>query len=208
MTQENYVGFYWTLPVPWAGFSSLDDDVDQAADQSRTIRYQRDLIRRWVKNEHGVLIAEKVFLELAPDRATELIEAPLKDAVALCRNHQATFVYVDFQLSHEARPHRFLQALLGKAGVDTMPLPPEPESFGADGQRFDPIEHFRGWRAAYQEHLAEKPAKSLRIKQDIYRMREEGLNWTSVATWLDQQGLMTLNGKPWSPDNARKFARS
>ena len=40
------VGFYWTLPVPWAGFTDLPTDVDEAAAQSRTIRYQRDLIRR------------------------------------------------------------------------------------------------------------------------------------------------------------------
>ena len=44
---QNAVGFYWTLPVPWAGFTSLPKAVDDAAKLSRTIRYQRDLIRRY-----------------------------------------------------------------------------------------------------------------------------------------------------------------
>jgi hypothetical protein len=28
---RNAVGFYWTLPVPWAGFTSLLREIDEAA---------------------------------------------------------------------------------------------------------------------------------------------------------------------------------
>ena len=35
---RNAVGFYWTLPVPWAGFVELPEDIDAAAKASRTIR--------------------------------------------------------------------------------------------------------------------------------------------------------------------------
>ena len=48
---QNAVGFYWTLPVPWVRFTSLPKAVDDAAKLSRTIRYQRDLIRRYAADE-------------------------------------------------------------------------------------------------------------------------------------------------------------
>ena len=42
---RNAVGFYWTLPVPWAGFTALPEKIEDAAKVSRTIRYQMQLIR-------------------------------------------------------------------------------------------------------------------------------------------------------------------
>ena len=39
-TARNAVGFYWTLPVPWAGFTHLPDAVEAAAKASQTIRSQ------------------------------------------------------------------------------------------------------------------------------------------------------------------------
>lgn len=39
-TPMNYIGFYWTLPVNWAGFTTLPSDADAAAKVSCTIRYQ------------------------------------------------------------------------------------------------------------------------------------------------------------------------
>ena len=68
---QNYIGFYWTLPVPWAGFRDLPNDADEASGLSRTIRYQRDRVRRWVKEEKGELIDETVFLETEPDRGSD-----------------------------------------------------------------------------------------------------------------------------------------
>ncbi len=49
--REKYVGFYWTLPIHWKGFTSLSADAEEAATQSRTIRYQRIWIHKWVKEE-------------------------------------------------------------------------------------------------------------------------------------------------------------
>lgn len=69
----NFIGLYWTLPVPWAGFVNLPDDPDAAAAASRTIRYQVERVRRWVKDQKGTLVAERVFLELQPDRGSEQI---------------------------------------------------------------------------------------------------------------------------------------
>jgi hypothetical protein len=206
MARLKFVGFYWTLPVPWAGFTKLSENVDEAAAQSRTIRYQRNAVRRWVAEESGDLIAEQVFLELAPDHATPYVEAPLQAAIELCRKQDATFVYVDFQERHEARPHRFLRDRLDAAKIPSMALPPEPEAPSAGGENFDPIDHFRIWRAAYKEHLEAKPEKAMHIMQAILRLREEGNSWPAVADWLNGQDIKTLNGKPWSGDNARKFS--
>ncbi|WP_158169274.1 hypothetical protein [Methylobacterium mesophilicum] len=44
----SFVGFYWTFPVRWAGFLDLPDDVARAAQASRTVAYQRALVRRFV----------------------------------------------------------------------------------------------------------------------------------------------------------------
>ena len=68
---RNAVGFYWTLPVPWTGFTSLPSDIDEAAKVSRTIRYQRNTIRRYAKVEGYRLIHEEVFLEIKPDRGSD-----------------------------------------------------------------------------------------------------------------------------------------
>ena len=66
---ERFVGFYWTLPVNWAGFRELPVDVAAAAAASQTICYQRERVRRYVADEHGELIDEIAFmaeLDIAP----------------------------------------------------------------------------------------------------------------------------------------------
>lgn len=51
------IGFYWTLPVPWAGFRNLADGVEEAVSVSKTIRYQMHLIGRFAEKERFELIA-------------------------------------------------------------------------------------------------------------------------------------------------------
>ena len=87
--KKSYVALAWTRPVPWAGFDRLSSDIDAAAMQSRTIRYQRDLIRQYVREVQGVLETEVVLLELAPDRATPESLKILGDLVRKCSS-QAT----------------------------------------------------------------------------------------------------------------------
>jgi hypothetical protein len=199
-----YVGFYWTLPVPWARFTDLPENVDAAAAKSRTIRYQREAVRRWVKEQRGELLCERVFLELEPDRATEAIADPIAQIAKLCRAHDATVVHVDFQDRHEARPHRFLSASLRQLDLRETALPPDPILI--DGELFDPIEHFRGWRALDNERKARKAEQTRSLNAEIHRMREMGASWKEVAADLNAQGFATLNGKPWTQDNVRKFA--
>ncbi len=85
---RNAVGFYWTLPVPWAGFTELPTDIDAAAGASRTIGYQRALIRRHAKAEKLNLIREEVFLEIEPDRGSRSIHAPLNRLAKTPSDHR------------------------------------------------------------------------------------------------------------------------
>lgn len=105
MTRKGYVGFYWTRPVPSVGFTRLSPNVDQAAQQSRTIRYQRELAKAYVRDQNGELVDEIVFLELEPDRGTEMVTEPLEWAFAVCQQRAATLLYVEFWSEFQWRRH-------------------------------------------------------------------------------------------------------
>ena len=63
------IGFYWTLPVPWAGFTDVDTrDVAKAAAQSKTIALQRAVIQAHASDCGYELVHEAAFCEIAPDR--------------------------------------------------------------------------------------------------------------------------------------------
>lgn len=66
--KRNAVGFYWTLPVPWIGFTELPDAVEEVAKVSMTIRYQMHMIRRHAEESRLPLVHEAVYMEVSPDR--------------------------------------------------------------------------------------------------------------------------------------------
>ena len=88
---RNAVGFYWTLPVPWAGLVSLPNEIDEAAKVSRTIRYQRDLVRRYATDEGYRLVHEELFLEIEPDRGSDLILEPLRKVKKFAKSKMPSF---------------------------------------------------------------------------------------------------------------------
>ncbi len=89
MTARRYIGFYWTRPVPWAGFTALPRDANDAAKMSMTVRYQRERVWRWVRDERGELIAEEAFIEVAPDRGTKHIVPEVDRLLRICREQEA-----------------------------------------------------------------------------------------------------------------------
>lgn len=99
------VGFYWTLPVPWAGFRNLPDGVEEAARVSKTIRYQMHLIRRFAEKERFELIAQRAFIELEPDRPSWHIHEPLRGLAELCRANNAVLLFADFSKVQGWRSH-------------------------------------------------------------------------------------------------------
>ena len=140
---NHYIGFYWTLPVNWAGFRRLSTKVDDAAAASRTIRYQRERVRRYVAEDRGTLLEEIAFIDVQPDRATDMVQAELR-AKAATYAGRATLLYVRFEEIHHWRRNVYLLEAARKLGLKMLPLPPDPVLI--DGEVFDPISHFQMWR--------------------------------------------------------------
>jgi hypothetical protein len=204
-----FFGLYWTLPVPWAGFTSLPKDPRAAAAQSRTIAYQRERVRvrRWVVEEGGDLVAEEVFLELAPDRGSQEILPAVDLLLERARDEQARLVLVDFSEAYGWRKHAPLREHLARHPDLHVMLDPMPLLLaGADA--FDPVRHFRAWREVEERHAAAKPARKAMLAQAIAERQGragEQPSLASLAQALNADGLTTPTGKPWSAENLRKF---
>lgn len=198
----DYIGFYWTLPVPWAGFTSLPADPDAAAKASRTIRYQVERVRRWVKDDGGRLIAEEVFLELAPDRGSEQIAPAIDRLIAKARAQGAKLVLVDFSEAFEWRKHGVLWDRLDDSRI-CVAL--DPVSLVLDGKEFDPVRHFRSWRQLDEAHVAAKPALRAALVETATSLRDEGGTYAAIAAQLNAGGDLTPNGRKWTADNVRKL---
>ena len=115
--RRNAVGFYWTYPVEWAGFTRLPKTVDGAAARSKTIRYQRDLVRRYANDERWNLVHEAVFLETEPDRGSQSTIGPLTKVTRTCQAEDAVLLLVDFSVEHGWRGHEFINYWLAKADI-------------------------------------------------------------------------------------------
>jgi len=200
-----YIGFYWTLPVPWAGFRTLPPEVDAAAEQSVTIRYQRDRVRGWIGGEKGTLIAEEVFLELQPDRGTEQIIPVIDRLLSRCKTEQAILVLVDFSEAFGWRRHGPLWDHLANEQL-CMPLDPAPIMM--NGKEFDPVEHFRTWRDVEHTHANSKPERKAAIAKAISNLQLDNQSRLAMAKALNADGVRTPSGRPWTEDNLRKFLKS
>jgi hypothetical protein len=203
---DRYVGLLWTLPVPWTGFTALPKDPEAAAQASRTIRYQRERIRRWVKDEGGTLTHEEVFLELAPDRGSTEIQSVVDHLLQRCRAEKAQLVLVEFWTAFGWRRHGPLAERLSANRDLCILLDPAPLT-SAEGH-FDPVEHFRTWREVEGAHAASKADRKAELAHAIVERQEEHLSLAELARALNADGLVTPTGKPWSPDNLRKFLRA
>lgn len=198
MPRPIYVGVYWTRPVPWAGFVTLSPDPATAAGQSRTIRYQREIIRRFVRDADGILDHEVALMELAPDRATPESMAELEKTVASV-SPAAIFLSVEFSETRGWRPHPFLRK--GLPPDRTLALPPEPLLI--DGALFDPISHFRQWRAQEKAHIGNKAQHRARVIEALRPVIDE--SYPNKAVFLNKAGIGTNGGRHWTADNLRKF---
>jgi len=179
--------------------TTLPQDVDAAAKVSRTIRYQRDLVRRHVREEHGILAREMALLELAPDRATPESLGILEKLVRECPP-QAVFISVDFSVAQGWRPQPSLRK--GVPPERSYALSPDP--LPIDGVIFDPRSHFRQWRHKEQQHISGKSAHRATILGALSECRTTA-SFAEKATQLDGLGLRTHGGRVWTPDNLRKF---
>lgn len=197
------VAFYWSLPVPWAGFTALDPDIEIAAGQSRTIAYQRALVRDWAERQGIRIVHEEAFLEIDPDRGSVYIIPALRKAERLCREHGAELLYVNFAGVQGWRSHHAMQDWLENADVHQTAIEAEPTVL--NGQEFDPFTHFSEWRQQQADWSDGKHTRAEKARQRATELLAAGLKKPAIARRLNEEGVRSLSGKPWTADGLRKF---
>jgi hypothetical protein len=206
---RRFVGVYWTNPVPWAGFTSLPSDVDAAAAKSRTVRYQRDIIQRYVAEERGALVDEMVFLETQPDRwtAQPRVRRAVERAVRACEQHRAQLLFIDFKEARGWRPHSFISEAVQRLEIPHLALPPLRDVVLSDGKPYDPVEHFRKWRQRYRR-TAERHARALEgLRTAAREIPAQRGRYRLIAETLNRAACRTKTGRRWEPDNVKAAMR-
>ena len=200
---QNAVGFYWTLPVPWAGFTSLPKTVDDAAKLSRTIRYQRDRIRQYARDSRFELVYEKVFLEVYPDRGSKQMLEPLQKVKSICEAKNAVLLFVDFWEINRWRDHDYLRNWLDNAGIETHRI--SPDAIMIDQKSFDPHAHFANWRNKQSEWTLGKERRKQMALARAQQLQDGGKKNDEIAEALNSEKLRSPTGRPWTEDNIRKL---
>ncbi len=201
---ELFVGFYWTLPVNWAGFRSLPFDLEAATAVSKTIRYQRERVRRYVAGGHGELVDEIAFMDVRPDRATEIVEAELKRRVSKYAG-RAILLYVAFNEHHRWRHNPYLRAAAESIGIELLALSPEP--IDLDGRSFDPIAHFTKWRSRDEEEKARLRYEATDgLRQAMQQIPAKRGRWAEIASALNAKDIRSIQGNVWTAEGVRKLA--
>lgn len=201
------VGFYWTLPVNWADFRSLPDDIEEAAKRSKTIQYQRAIVWQWAK-EHACCVDHEVaYVDTRTDRATAGCKDALTKARKKCAGLMTPMIYVNFGKAHFWRRNPYIYDHAKILGFDPIDLSPEP--IPIDGKLFDPIKHFETWRE-----------RDKRAKRNLREIADDGLleahlqfeegagRYKLMAEWLNGHGIKTATGKIWSAENVRKAIKA
>jgi hypothetical protein len=196
------IGFYWTLPVPWARFTVIDmHDIDKAATQSRTIAMQRRIVRDYAKGDFEI-VEESAHIELAPDRGTKEFVCGLDNLVDRARALEATILLVDFGAATHQRPHQHLQQLVGENADLFLPIWPGEEHVKTL------VAHFGQWREQQAEWTSTKP---LRIAKALARAKpllDAGETLAKVAQALEAEGLRSATGKAWTAASLRQAIKA
>ena len=200
-----YVGVYWTLPVNWAGFQDLPPDVNAAAAASRTIRYQRERVRGWVREQGSTLLGEVAFMDTRTDRATDAVRDVLRRAAPAYADKGATLLAVQFHEVHHWRHNPFLHAAAGELRLAVVGLPPDPLTIG--GEVFDPARHFAAWRTEDGSAMARlRLAAHVGLQAALAEVPNGTQRWQAVAGLLNGRGVRTIRGGIWTAENVRKLA--
>ncbi|MDG1279965.1 MAG: hypothetical protein P8O10_01540 [Pseudorhodobacter sp.] len=198
----DFFAFFWTLPVNWAGFTTLPENADAAAKVSRTIHYQVEVVRRWVNENNGSLRREVVFMDVRPDRGTDAIQSEISTLLVEAQKTKADVVLVDFSEAFGWRPHGPLFEMIRDA-KNCLLLP--PESTLIDGKIWNPVDHFRAWREVdYAHQLAKDDIKHAAMSA-VTDLKADGASYATIASRLNDMGMKTVNGRVWTADNVRKF---
>lgn len=201
----SFVGFYWTLPVNWAGFRDLPPGIEAAALASRTIRYQRERVRRHLRDNGGQLVDEIAFMDVRPDRATETVRDVLQRKASGHAHAGVTLVTVAFEQAAHWRPNHFLEDAAQTLGLVLLRLPPDPVTI--DNKVFDPARHFSAWRRQDESAMTRlKMTAREAISVAMADVSNGAGGWRQIADRLNDGGVKTIRGHAWTAENARKLA--
>ena len=202
---RGYVGVYWTLPVNWAGFRDLPPDVDAAAAASRTIRYQRERVRGWVREQGGTLLGEVAFMDTRTDRATDAVRDVLRRTAPAYAGKDATLLAVHFHEVQYWRHNPFLHEAAEELGLEVVGLSPDPLTIG--DEVFDPARHFAAWRTEDGSAMARLRLEAhVGLQGALTEVPDGNGRWQAVAGLLNGRGIRTIRGGNWTAENVRKLA--
>lgn len=196
------IGFYWTLPVTWAGFQDIGTNAEQAARESRTIALQREVVRRWTKAHGFALVEEHALIEAAPDRGTDKAVLQARALVEKAAALNASILLVDFGSALQQRTHLKLSQFIG-AHADRFELIwPDPDHEEAFRQ------HFATWRDAQRKWTDGKQTRIALARVRAAQLKAAGHTLEAIAWQLQTENLRSPTGRPWTADILRKVLKS
>lgn len=211
---EKAVGFYWTLPVPWISepFTRLSSDVEQAAKESRTIRYQMEVVRRWAPRNDYAIVKEGVYLELEPDRAGRTWKQfenggppELFTLIKFCQQENATLLYFDFESFLGQRSHLIMRDIIRESRIQHLGIWPDEETLKFNEEDFNLTDHFKSWRNNYELWKNTKPKRSYVAAERAISILNEGITYDAAADMLNREKIRTTGNKEWTGENLRRF---
>jgi hypothetical protein len=196
------IGFYWTLPVPWARFRIVDaHDIDKAAAQSRTIAMQRRIVRDYARGEFEI-VEELARVEWAPDRGTKKFARDLDSLVKRARELDATILLVDFGAATHQRPNQYLQKLVAANADLFLPIWPSEDHVESL------IAHFGQWRRRQAKWTSGKNARVAKALARAGQLLDEGATLGKAALALEAEGLRSATGRPWTAASLRQAIKA
>lgn len=199
--KQPYYAFYWTYPVPWAGFRRLSKDIEKAVRESATIRYSRAAVHAHLSTEGGELVpgGEVVRLERYSDRGSKWLAGELAELLDKAADEDAKVAIVDFSEEHGSRSHQYLKPLYGRPNCDPIRIEYPSVHYG-----MNPFEHFRQRR---KERMERRAAGKSRHQDEVLTALEEfnGPSWPKRADHLNRLKILTVTGREWTGDSLRHF---
>jgi hypothetical protein len=130
-----------------------------------------------------------VFLEIEPDRGSDLILAPLKKVQNICRTNDAVLLFVDFAEVQLWRKHMEFLHWVGEAPIMVEPV--FPGEILIDAHYFDPRAHFQAWREEQKKWTASKPERAAKALARARELREEGVSYGEIADTLNAENILS-----------------